>query len=98
MIIRSIQLFARKADDKYITETYNHLSKTWLPIEKCHYHYKDAKVRINEGLVFLIGHSLDNAEELSDFTVDFLGQPINWNDDTRVYKYIEWLNFFNAYY
>lgn len=98
MIIRTIQIFARQSNHRYITEVYNHLSKSWSPIEKCHYHYKDAKVRINNGIVFLVGHSIDNAKELSNLTVDFLGQSVDWNNDTKVYKYIEWLDFFNAYY
>jgi hypothetical protein len=98
MIIRSVQLFTKQTPHQYRTEVYNHLSKTWSPIEKCHYHYKNAKIRINEGIVFLVGHSIDNEEELNDFTVDFLGQPIDWNDNTTVYKYIEWINDFNAYY
>jgi hypothetical protein len=98
MIIRTIQLFVKTTNYRYITEVYNHLSKSWSPIEKCHYHYKDAKVRINGGIVFLVGHSIDNEEELSNFTVDFLGQSIDWNDDTIVYKYIEWVDYFSAYY
>ena len=98
MIIRTIQLFAQQPNHRYITESYNHVSKSWTPIEECHYHYKEAKVRINEGIVFLVGHSIENKKELSNFTVDFLGQSVEWNDDIKVYKYIEWVDFFDAYY
>ena len=98
MIIRTIQLFAKQPNHRYVTEVYDHLSKSWSPIEKCHHYYKDAKVRINKEIVFLVGHSIDNAEELSNFTVDFLGQSLDWNDDTKVYKYVEWVDFFDAYY
>jgi hypothetical protein len=98
MIIRTIQLFSKRANHRYITETYNHSSKSWMAIEKCHYYYKDAKVRINEGIVFLVGHTIDSSEELNNLDVDFLGQCLDWNNDIAVYKYIEWVNFFDAYY
>jgi len=98
MIIRIVQNLNKDIEHKFITEAYNEKLKKWSPIEKCHYHFKDAKVRIKDDVVFLIGHSVNSEEELSNFSVDFLGETLNWNDDLRTYKYINWVNFFEAYY
>lgn len=98
MIIRTMQALIKDFPHQFSTEVYNHLPKSWIAIDKCHYHYKDAKVRISDGVVFLVGHSIDTEDELIQLSVDFLGELIDWNDDEKKYKYIEWVNFYEAYY
>ena len=98
MIIRVVQNLNKETGHKFITEAYNDRLKKWSPIEKCHYHYKDAKVRIKDDVVFLVGHSVDTDQELSDLQVDFLAQVLDWNDDSTIYRYVNWVNFFEAYH
>jgi len=98
MIIRIIQNLQKDIEHTFITEVFSEKLQKWSPIEKCQYHFKNAKVRIKDDIVFLVGHSVDTEEELSNFTVDFLAKAINWNDDVTTYKYINWVIFFEAYY
>ena len=98
MIIRTMQVLIKSFTHQFSTEVYDHLSKSWIAVEKNHYHYKDAKVRINDGVVFLVGHSIDTEDELAQLSADFLGELIDWNDDEKKYKYIEWVDFYEAYY
>ena len=98
MIIRIAQIFNSNIEHDYVTETYDDRLKQWVPIEKCHYHFKNAKLRIKDGIVFLVGHSIDTDVELNIFQDNLIGQLLHWNDDLTMYEYVNWVDYFEAYY
>jgi hypothetical protein len=100
MIVRILQSLSsdNKKSHTFATEAYDETTQKWTPQKNCTYHFKNAKVKIKDKLVYLVGYTVDNDEEhVMLETAHFVGQPIDWNNDSRTYPYLEWVSFFEAY-
>ena len=101
MIVRILQSLSSEGEKShtFAAESFNESTQKWSQIRDCVYHFKNAKVKIKNKLVYLVGYTVDNEEELSHLQESyFVGQTIDWNDDTRTYPYLEWVTFFEVYY
>jgi len=100
MIVRILQPLSSEGEKShtFAAESYDESTKKWTQKRDCIYQFKNAKVRINNKLAYLVGFTVDNEEELTTLQESyFVGQSIDWNDDTQIYPYLEWVTFFEAY-
>jgi hypothetical protein len=100
MIVRILQSLSsnKTKSHTFLTEVFNETTKKWTIQKNCVYHIKNAKVKFKDKLVYLVGYTVDNDDEKCNLEANhFIGNTIDWNDDTITYPYVEWVSYFEAY-
>jgi hypothetical protein len=99
MIVRILQTLGDKnKSHTFAAESFNESTQKWIMQRDCVYHFKNAKVKIKDKLVYLVGYTIDSDDELTQLQeAHFIGEQIDWNDDTKIYPYLEWVSFLEAY-
>jgi hypothetical protein len=98
MIIRIPQLKIQVDTHDFVCEFLGD-DQEWHYLKNPCYSLKNAKVRIHEGVVFLIGYTFSSKQEEQNYRKKyFTNTKLEWNDDRSQYAYCEWEDFFKAYY
>ena len=98
-IIRVLQQKGSVSDSSFVQESFNPETKTWHFCKQVYNHFKDAKVRHHNQSIYLIGTGIDSLQEIKLLQEKYIiGKELEWNNQDVIYPYIEWVDYFEAYY
>lgn len=100
MLARIVQLRkckGTKPSHNYCCEVFKEDTKEWIFVKNPYCHFKNCKVRFHENMVYLVGTVVTDTKEIGNLQELLRGEVLDWNDDQTTYKYVEWLDFFEAY-
>lgn len=92
--------YVKKGNFDSAFEVFDPDTKQWTYTSQVYRYFSKAKVRIDpeSAVVFLIGIPLTSPADIDKArSASFIGLAINWSDTETTYKYLEFLDYFEAY-